>query len=166
MRVFKVKTFARFSRKEDLPDASLLEAVNAAERGLIDADLGGGLIKQRVARSGGGKRGGFRTVIWDRPNCGESDISFAGETESAMNADALAGLLAKLDFGPTMLVGGSAGSAGCVPPSSVPTTASFPRAVWWSAWPRPHQAAQRSCWRRSRGSWPERSQWQPVSMSP
>jgi hypothetical protein len=63
LRVFKVKTFARFSRKEGLSDASLLEAVNDAERGLIDADLGGGLIKQRVARSGGGKRGGFRTVI-------------------------------------------------------------------------------------------------------
>jgi pimeloyl-ACP methyl ester carboxylesterase len=54
--------------------------------------------------------GGFRTVIWDRPNCGESDISFAGETESVINADALAGLLAKLNMGPTLLVGGSAGS--------------------------------------------------------
>ena len=63
MRIFKVKTFARFSRKEGLPDASLGEAVADAERGLIDADLGGGLIKQRVARSGGGKSGGFRTVI-------------------------------------------------------------------------------------------------------
>lgn len=63
MRIFKVKTFARFSRKEGLSDASLQEAVADAERGLIAADLGGGLIKQRVARAGGGKSGGFRTVI-------------------------------------------------------------------------------------------------------
>ncbi|TAK99839.1 MAG: alpha/beta hydrolase [Rhodospirillaceae bacterium] len=54
--------------------------------------------------------GGFRVVIWDRPNCGESDISFAGQTESVMNADALAGLLRALKFGPTLLIGGSAGS--------------------------------------------------------
>jgi len=40
--------------------------------------------------------GGLKTVIWDRPNCGESDISFAGETESIQNADALAGLLRAL----------------------------------------------------------------------
>ena len=37
--------------------------------------------------------GGLRTVIWDRPNCGESDISFNGENESVMNADTLAALL-------------------------------------------------------------------------
>jgi pimeloyl-ACP methyl ester carboxylesterase len=54
--------------------------------------------------------GGMRVLVWDRPNCGESDISFAGETESVMNADALAGLLRALDFGPTYLIGGSAGS--------------------------------------------------------
>lgn len=41
----------------------LREAVNRAERGLIDADLGGGVIKQRIARSGSGKSGGYRTVI-------------------------------------------------------------------------------------------------------
>jgi hypothetical protein len=63
LRIFKVKTFARFSRKESLTDISLLKAIDDAERGLIDADLGGGLIKQRVARPGKGKSGGFRTVI-------------------------------------------------------------------------------------------------------
>jgi len=41
----------------------LVAAVTAIERGLMDADMGGGLIKQRVARQGGGKRGGFRTLI-------------------------------------------------------------------------------------------------------
>jgi pimeloyl-ACP methyl ester carboxylesterase len=55
-------------------------------------------------------RNGFRTVIWDRPNCGESDISFAGETESRMNADALAGLLRALDMAPALVIGGSAGA--------------------------------------------------------
>jgi pimeloyl-ACP methyl ester carboxylesterase len=54
--------------------------------------------------------GGFRTVIWDRPNCGDSDISFSGETESRMNADALAGLLRALHMAPAMVVGGSAGA--------------------------------------------------------
>lgn len=41
----------------------LLEAVKRAEGGLIDADLGGGVIKQRVARPGQGKSGGYRTLI-------------------------------------------------------------------------------------------------------
>jgi len=52
----------------------------------------------------------FRTIIWDRPNCGESDISFAGATESRLNADTLAGLLRALDMAPAMLIGGSAGA--------------------------------------------------------
>lgn len=63
MRIFKTKAFARFARKARLLDVSLEEAVEAAERGLIDADLGGGVIKQRIARAGGGKSGGFRTII-------------------------------------------------------------------------------------------------------
>lgn len=54
--------------------------------------------------------GGLRTLIWDRPNCGESDMSFAGENESVMNADMLAELLRALNFGPTLLIGGSAGA--------------------------------------------------------
>jgi hypothetical protein len=63
MRVYKIKGFARFQRRERITDKSLAEAVLGAERGLIDADLGGGLIKQRVARPGQGKSGGFRTLI-------------------------------------------------------------------------------------------------------
>jgi hypothetical protein len=38
-------------------------AISDASRGLIDADLGGGVVKQRIARQGGGKSGGFRTII-------------------------------------------------------------------------------------------------------
>jgi hypothetical protein len=63
MRVFKNKPFARFCRKAGLADSALMKAVLEAERGLVGADLGGGVIKQRVAREGGGKSGGFRTII-------------------------------------------------------------------------------------------------------
>lgn len=63
MRVFKTKEFGRFSRREKIADKVLCEAVARAERGLIDADLGGGLIKQRVARPGQGRSGGFRTLL-------------------------------------------------------------------------------------------------------
>ncbi|TMH68150.1 MAG: type II toxin-antitoxin system RelE/ParE family toxin [Betaproteobacteria bacterium] len=63
MRVLKLKAFARWARKEGLADASLRVAVLEMRRGLVDADLGGGLLKKRVARPGGGKRGGYRTIV-------------------------------------------------------------------------------------------------------
>lgn len=63
MRVFKTKVFRRFQRKENLSDDALCAAVFRAEQGLVDADLGGGLIKQRVARKGQGRSGGYRTII-------------------------------------------------------------------------------------------------------
>ena len=63
MRTFKTKWLARFARREGIADKNLREAIERAERGLIDADLGGGLIKQRVARQGQGRSGGYRTII-------------------------------------------------------------------------------------------------------
>ncbi|MCI4592343.1 alpha/beta hydrolase [Sphingobium sp. BYY-5] len=54
--------------------------------------------------------GGFRVLIWDRPNCGESDIRVSGPSESLQNANMLAGLLRALDMGPALLVGGSGGA--------------------------------------------------------
>ncbi len=63
MQVFKTKWFARYARNEGIADKSLREAIERAERGLVDADLGGGLIKQRVARRGQGRSGGYRTII-------------------------------------------------------------------------------------------------------
>jgi hypothetical protein len=63
MRIFKTKWFARFARHEQITDVGLSEAIGRAERGLIDADLCGGLIKQRVARQGKGRSGGYRTII-------------------------------------------------------------------------------------------------------
>ncbi|WP_275097498.1 type II toxin-antitoxin system RelE/ParE family toxin [Sedimenticola hydrogenitrophicus] len=63
MRVFKNAWFVRFARKQHIPDTALLEAIARAENGQIDADLGSGVLKQRVARQGQGKSGGFRTII-------------------------------------------------------------------------------------------------------
>jgi hypothetical protein len=57
------KAFRRFQRKEGIADAALCEAIERALNGLIDADLGRGLIKQRVARKGQGRSGGFRTIV-------------------------------------------------------------------------------------------------------
>ena len=66
MRIFKNKAFAKFARKEQINDAKLWEAVTAAERGNIDADYGGGVIKQRIARTNQGKSGGYRAIIYYR----------------------------------------------------------------------------------------------------
>ena len=63
MRIFKTKWTARFARREGIGNASLCEAIERAERGIIDADLGGGLIKQRVGRKGQGRSGGFRMLL-------------------------------------------------------------------------------------------------------
>ncbi|MBN9090458.1 MAG: type II toxin-antitoxin system RelE/ParE family toxin [Reyranella sp.] len=63
MRLFKTKPFARFAAKESIPDSVLRDAIRRAEGGLIDADLGGGVIKQRLARPGQGKSGGFRSIV-------------------------------------------------------------------------------------------------------
>jgi len=63
MRIFKTRAVARFCKSEAITDGQLADAIARAERGLVDADLGGGLIKQRVARPGKGKSGGWRTLI-------------------------------------------------------------------------------------------------------
>ena len=63
MRIFATKSFRRFQRKERIGDSALCSAIDRAERGLVDADLGSGLIKQRVAREGEGRSGGYRTIV-------------------------------------------------------------------------------------------------------
>jgi hypothetical protein len=63
MTVFATKEFVRFRRKAGLSGRKLLDAASDVAAGHFDADLGGGVFKQRVAREGGGKSGGFRTII-------------------------------------------------------------------------------------------------------
>jgi hypothetical protein len=67
MRVLKTRRFVRFAKGEQIGDTRLVEAIHRAERGLVDADLGSGVIKQRVNRPGQGKRAGYRTLIAYRP---------------------------------------------------------------------------------------------------
>lgn len=66
LRVFKNLPFHRWARKEGLTNAILAKTAKEIELGLVDARLGGFLIKKRVARSGGGKRGGYRIVLAHR----------------------------------------------------------------------------------------------------
>jgi len=62
-RVFKTKGFHRFARRAGLDDACLLVAAIEVRNGRFEADLGGGIYKKRIARDGGGKSAGFRTVL-------------------------------------------------------------------------------------------------------
>jgi hypothetical protein len=62
VNIYKTKAFERFARKEPFSAASLRDAV-AAALAKPDASLGGEVIKQRVARDGKGKSGGYRTII-------------------------------------------------------------------------------------------------------
>jgi hypothetical protein len=63
LRVFKNAWFGRFARKEKISAEVLWEAVDRAEKGLVDADLGGGVIKQRIARPGESKSKGYRSIV-------------------------------------------------------------------------------------------------------
>lgn len=74
---------------------------------------------------------GHQVLIWDRPNTGASDVCFEGSSESAMQADVLAGLLRHLDMTPAVIAGGSGGSR-----VSLLTAARHPDvaaglALWW-----------------------------------
>lgn len=72
MAVFKNAWFGRFVRREKITADMLRDAVDRAEIGQVDADLGGGVIKQRIARPGGGKSGGYRSILLFR----KSDKAF------------------------------------------------------------------------------------------
>merc|ERR1711881_345404 len=62
-RIFRTKWFTRFARKAAISDGDLRQAVSRAEAGMIDADLGAGVIKQRIARKNAGRSGGFRSIL-------------------------------------------------------------------------------------------------------
>lgn len=64
MRIFKTKAFAQFARKHRIGDEELVRIVTRMRQGAIDANLGGNVYKQRIARAGQGKSGGFRSIIF------------------------------------------------------------------------------------------------------
>ena len=66
MRIFKNTWFTRFADKEGITDGELREMVNQLEAGQAGADLGGGVYKVRIARSGEGKSGGYRVIVFFR----------------------------------------------------------------------------------------------------
>jgi hypothetical protein len=106
--ILKRKDFAKWQEGERLPDAALCKAAQEMESGLFDADLGGFLYKKRVARPGGGKSGGYRTLLSARmggryvflhgfPKSDKANITqdekkalqFAGKVLLELSADAL-----------------------------------------------------------------------------
>jgi len=68
LRVFKTKWFVRYATQENIDDDSLIEAIQRVEQGLIDANLGGCLIKVRIARKGQGRSSGYRTLLAYKKN--------------------------------------------------------------------------------------------------
>lgn len=66
MRIFKANWFTHFAKKEKITDKALREIVQLLDQGQFDADLGGGVFKQRLARPGSGKSGGYRLIIFFR----------------------------------------------------------------------------------------------------
>ena len=94
-RVFKTRPFARWLRKTDLDDAALCRAVFEMERGLIDADLGGGVLKKRVALPGRGKSGSARTLVaTHRGDCWFFVFGFEKNVRANVSARELAALQA------------------------------------------------------------------------
>jgi len=112
-RILMNRWFQRFAAKERIGNVALIEAIERANRGLIDADLGGGVIKQRVARPGQGRSGGYRTLILfrigrravfafgfaksDQANIAPADLALLKDTASmtlALTEDDIAQLVA------------------------------------------------------------------------
>jgi hypothetical protein len=88
VKIYKTRWFNRWAHKEDIEDLRLCDAISEVAAGLYEADLGGGLIKKRIARPGKGKSGGFRTLI--ATNQGDLWIfihGFAKNERSNINRD-------------------------------------------------------------------------------
>ena len=74
---------------------------------------------------------GNRVLIWDRPNCGESDVCFEGASESGMQADVLAGLLRRLEMTPAVIAGGSGGARVSMLTAARHRDVASGLALWW-----------------------------------
>lgn len=81
MKLHMAKAFEKWRRKERLTDADLCDALREMDSGLIDAQLGSSLVKKRMARSGGGKSGGHRTIVMYRS--GERAVFLYGFPKNA-----------------------------------------------------------------------------------
>ena len=69
-------------------------------------------------------KGGYRVLLWDRPNCGKSDLQYYGQSESHMRAETLHALITELGIGPCIIAGGSGGAR-----DSMLTTMLYPEIV-------------------------------------
>ena len=74
---------------------------------------------------------GNRVLIWDRPNTGASDVCFEGPSESAMQADTMAALLAHLDMAPAVIAGGSGGARVSLLAATRHPEVASAVATWW-----------------------------------
>ena len=83
MSIYKNKWFHRWAKKEGLPEMALCIAVEEMAAGLFEADLGGGLLKKRIAKQGQGKSGGFRTLV--ATNRGDRWVFVFGFPKNARN---------------------------------------------------------------------------------
>lgn len=90
MRIFKNRAFNKWAAREGLSDATLRRAVQELEQGLLDADLGGSVVKKRVPLAGRGKRGGARTLVVYRTGSRAVFVyGFAKNVRSAIRVDEL-----------------------------------------------------------------------------
>ncbi len=74
---------------------------------------------------------GNQVLIWDRPNCGASSVCFTGSSESAMQADVLAGLLRQLEMAPAVIIGGSGGARVSLLTAARHRDVARGLAMWW-----------------------------------
>ena len=98
MRIFLTTWFERFAKQQGIENSALYDAIARANRGLIDADLGGGVIKQRVARRNEGRSGGFRSIILFRSGDNAFFVyGFAKSNRSNLRRDDLEGFRSLAD---------------------------------------------------------------------
>jgi hypothetical protein len=89
-RAFKTRYFERWLHKSGLTDEALRKAVEEMEAGLIDADLGGGVVKKRIALPGRGKSAGARTIVaTNRAGCWFFLLGYAKNEQDSLGAKEL-----------------------------------------------------------------------------
>jgi len=93
MRIFVNRQFRKFAAQNAIADSALCRAIREISTGLAHANLGGGVYKQRIARKGQGKSGGFRTIIFFREHKTAFFIfGFAKNEQDNLERNEIAGL--------------------------------------------------------------------------